>query len=85
MRVTALYFAIGLLCFVSLTTGCYTARTTVALNPGKVPVSGGRREGTIGVKFEDTRADRTNVGKMSGRIGLNAIFEVNGKQEDRYV
>src|SRR6478672_2461819 len=67
----------------TLTTGCYTARTTVALNPGRVPASSTKRAENIAVKFQDARADTSCVGKMSGRIGKNAIFEVNGKLEDR--
>ena len=48
--------------------GCYTAPSTVTLNPAKVPSSSTRRDGNVALKLEDGRADKTSVGKLSGRM-----------------
>jgi len=83
MKVGNLFLAGTLISFGALMSGCYTAPSTVVLNPGKVPGCSTRHDGNIALKFEDGRTEKTSVGKLTGRIGKNAVLEVQGKLEER--
>jgi uncharacterized lipoprotein YajG len=65
------------------TSGCYTGRRTVTLNPGPFPKSVAKREGNLAVEIRDGRSDTNGLGKLGGRIGNNPIVVIDGKLQDK--
>ena len=56
---------------------------TVSFPDVSLPSPSSKRDGTLNVQVTDTRAEKPTVGKMSGRIGANAIFVIGGGLEPR--
>src|SRR5262245_27376443 len=67
-----------MLLLLAITSGCYTTTHTVGLNPWPVPDPSQKRQGTLGLKFADTRTDKTKIGHLGGRIGPNPDLVVSG-------
>lgn len=68
--------------------GCSSPTREVPLNtvsqPGlSLPNPSSKRDGTLSVQVTDTRAEKPKVGKLSGRIGANAILVIKDGLEPR--
>ena len=68
--------------------GCSSPTREVPLNTVSqpdvsLPNPASKRDGTLSVQVTDTRAEKPKIGKMSGRIGANAIFVISGGLEPR--
>ena len=68
--------------------GCSSPTREVSLNTvsfpdTSLPPAASKRPGTLSIQVTDTRPEKPTVGKMSGRIGANAIFVVSGGLEAR--
>jgi len=68
--------------------GCYSPTREIPLNTVSfpdvsLPNPSSKRDGTLSVQVTDTRAEKPKIGKMSGRIGANAIFVISGGLEPR--